>query len=88
MNAPRWFWYVVAGCLIVLTATVGVSRLRSVDTWQLRDEHAFNPRTGVVCWVEQGRSWCRNLVTGKVVKNNPPRSLESRVDSIARARRP
>lgn len=51
MNPPRWFWYVVAASLVLVTVAASVRLLRpAADEWQLRDGGTiFNPSSGVYC---------------------------------------
>jgi hypothetical protein len=72
VNAPRWFYYLIAACVVVLTAAASYSLVR--DRWQMHgDETVFNPRTAEYCTLartgannEPTSYLCLNLRRGQV----------------------
>lgn len=70
MNAPRWFWSVLAGCLALVSLALAWRLVRPApapaDSWQwIAGWGAFNARTATLCFVV---GHCRDMRTGAETK--------------------
>lgn len=69
MNPPKWFYIVIAGCAVALTASEIAYRIHSWNHWEITSrEDVFNPATGTECVLSaDSLHVCYDLVNGRVL---------------------
>jgi hypothetical protein len=81
VNAPRWFFLVLAACAVLLTLSIAYKNVRDAqrETWvRFEDAGVLNSRTGVLCGYASNEHYCIDLVEGRRMRPTLDEQIASR----------